>query len=326
MPRKAAHQKYLTPTRSGTRAQIRIHGTLHRKHFKSGTDPVLIKQWLLAQEIRYRRKGAQTGRFADDAKTYLAAVAAMPTYTERAQHIAQWAETFDDTPRASITSDQIRAQLHAWRAAGLAASTVNHRRSALMHLYTVLDGKSAANPVKDVPKFAEPSPFPRAISSAAIRRLLSKLRGQDKARAMVLAYTGIPHSQIAKIEPAHVDLKAGTVIVHGRTKGQGTATSIRRLTPHGIRAFQTMAKTKAWGPFDRWAFRKAIRKACTSAKIDPPLRPYDLRHFFGTELYRRSGDVRAVQILMGHSTPTLTHRYTLGAVEPRVEAALKRWR
>lgn len=327
MARKISREKHLTPTNSGTRAHIRIRGVLHRKHFARGTDPLVIRQWLLAQEIRYRTGSRPSGRFKDDATTYLQAITAMPTYTERRQHIEDWTAVFGEIQRVQITPDQIRAQLHAWKAAGKSASTVNHRRTALMHLFTVLDGKSAANPVKDVPKFQEPSPFPRALSSAAIARLLKAIpAGKDKARAMVLAYTGIPHAQIAQIRQEHVNYKTGTVIVHGRKKGAGTATTIRRLTAKGVQAFRSMQRYKAWGPFDRWAFRRVIRDACATAKIDPPLRPYDLRHFFGTEMYRRSGDVRAVQILMGHSTPTLTHRYTLGAVEPRVEAAVRRWK
>lgn len=326
MARTPAHQKYQTRTASGIRAQIRIRGVLHRKHFPRDTDPVTIKQWLLATEMKYRRASATTGKFSEDAKAYLQAVAAMPTYLERQQHIQEWIEVFRGIPRHAITPDQIRAQLHAWKAAGKSASTVNHRRTALMHLFTVLDGKSAANPVKDVPKFREPSPLPRALSSTTIGRLIRKLRGKDKARALVIAYTGIPHAQLAQIRPEHVDLGAGTVLVHGRRKGHGTAASLRRLTAKGVQAFTAMEKAKAWGPFDRFAFRKAIIAACEAAKVDPPIRPYDLRHFFGTEMYRRSGDIRAVQLLMGHSTERLTHRYTLGASDPRIEAAVKRWR
>lgn len=325
MARRKAGEKHQTPTRSGTLAHIRIHGILHRKHFKRGTDPVDIRTWLLETEIAFRKDPRHGTTFREDALAYLQAVKAMPTYTERRFQIEHWIAVFGDTPRRQITSDQIRAQLHAWRAAGKAASTVNHRRTALMHLYRVLDGKAARNPVRDAPKFPEPSPLPRAVPAKTIARLLARLRGADRARAHVLAYTGIPHAQIALIRPEDVNLKAGTVLVHGRKKGAGTAASVRRLTAKGIDAFKAMQKAKAWGPFDRWAFRRAIREACAAAKIVPPLRPYDLRHFFGTELYRRSGDVRAVQILMGHSTPALTHRYTLGAVEPRVEAAVKTW-
>lgn len=319
-------EKFLTPTKSGTRAQIRIHGVLHRKHFKRGTEPLTIKQWLLAQEIKYRKAQNASGQFRADAVSYLKAVAAMPTYTERQGHIEEWITVFGDTLRSAITSDQIRAQLHAWKAAGKAASTVNHRRTALMHLYRVLDGRSGANPVKDVPKFREPSPLARTVPSAMMVKILGKLSGKTKARAHVLAYTGITHAQLEQIQSDHVDPKARTVMVPGRRKGAGSATSVRQLTTKGLKAFALMERHQAWGEFDRFNFRRALRAACTAAGVDPPIRPYDLRHYFGSELYRRSGDIRAVQILMGHSTPTLTHRYTLGAVDPRVAAAVKTWR
>src|SRR3990167_7713834 len=298
MARTRTHQKHQAITRSGIRAQIRIRGVLHRKHFPTGTAQSVIRQWLLTTEMTYRTARPGSGRFRDDAAAYLKAVTAMPTYDERECHIREWIDVFASESRAHISADRIRAQLHLWKTGGMAASTVNHRRTALMHLYTVLDGKSAANPVRAAPKFREPSPLPRALPAAAVVRLLRALRVAERARASVLAYTGIPNAQLAQIRPEHVDLEAGTVMVHGRRKGQGTAASLRRLTAKGIQAFRLMEKHKAWGPFDRFNFRKQILAACKTAKIQPPIRPYDLRHFFGTELYRRSGDIRAVQLLM----------------------------
>jgi hypothetical protein len=38
-----------------------------------------------------------------------------------------------------------------------------------------------------------------------------------------------------------------------------------------------------------------------------------------------SGDIRATQILMDHSSPTLTHRYTVAAIDPRVRVALEKF-
>jgi site-specific recombinase XerD len=37
---------------------------------------------------------------------------------------------------------------------------------------------------------------------------------------------------------------------------------------------------------------------------------HSLRHFFGTETYRESGDLRVCQELMGHDSPTTTAVYT----------------
>lgn len=323
MARKEKHQ---TPTASGTLAHIRIHGVLHRRHFPHGTDQVRIKEWLLKTEMKYRRPGStRTGRFADDARAYLEAVKAMPTYDQRKQHIEEWIAVFNERPRDGIGADEIRAQLHQWRQT-MSAASVNKRRTALMHLYSVLDGKAERNPVRDAPKFAEPAPAPRAIPYPVVKALLKAMQpSKSKARLMVIAATGIPHAQLQQIQPEDVNLKAGTVAVQGRKKGAGTKGRIVPLTAEGIAAFKLMQREDAWGRFGRAPLRQAFRRACTAIKLEGDWTPYDLRHSFGTEVYRRSGDIRATQLLMDHSTPQLTHRYTLAAQDPRITAALASW-
>src|SRR5688572_27558777 len=137
-----AKGKHLTVTRSGTRARIRIHGILHQQHFNKDTDPQRIREWLLTTELKYRKARAKrTGRFKDDAAVYLAAVQKMTTFAQRKQHIDDWASVFGDEWRDRITADQIAAQLHLWK-------SPNKRRTALMHMFAVLDGKAERNPVR----------------------------------------------------------------------------------------------------------------------------------------------------------------------------------
>src|SRR5262245_36732668 len=114
-----------TKTQSGTLAHIRIDGVLHRKHFKRDTDPILIKQWLLATEIRFRgRRSTRTGRFTDDAKVYLETVKAMPSYADRKRHIEEWCTEFAQRYRHEISSEEIRATLSRWRTIPRAISYV----------------------------------------------------------------------------------------------------------------------------------------------------------------------------------------------------------
>jgi len=75
----------------------------------------------------------------------------------------------------------------------------------------------------------------------------------------------------------------------------------------------------------RAACKRVIKAAAKAGSPVPSLdgvRPYDLRHSFGTAVYRASGDIRATQELLGHSAPALTARYTLGAVDDRLKAAV----
>lgn len=336
------HDKHIQVTPHGYRASIRIRGVLHQQRFRKDTPLITIKKWLLAVEMRYRTPGSRkTGRFEDDARAYLETVRAMPTFTQRQQHIEEWIAVFGGQRRDTITSDQITAQLHAWRSQPrtitkrggatvtitLSPAAVNKRRTALMHLFSVLDGKAERNPVRDTPKFAEPAPTPRGIPFDVLARVFAAMPdSKSKARLMVMAYTGIPPAQIRQIEPDDVDPVAMTVAVAGRRKGHGTAGRIVPLIPHALEAFALMAREDAWGPFTQPPLARAFARACVAANVSGKLRPYDLRHSFGTEVYRRTGDIRATQILLGHSTERLSHRYTVGAQEARVLAAIEAFR
>lgn len=335
-----------TKTTSGTLAHIRIDGVLHRKHFRAGTDPLLIKQWLLSVEMRHRgQKHRRTGRFEDDARIYLDAVKAMPSYKDRKAHVFEWIEVFGSDFRHAITSDRIAAQLARWRTEPrtvtmtrrgnaepktreivLSASAVNKRRTALMHLFSVLDGKAAHNPVKDVPKYREPAPLPRGLPYVAIDAIW-KAMGDSKTRArlQVIAYTGLPHAQLQALKPEHFNKTASTLIVHGRQKGAGTMARVIPLSSKAVAALRAMARTDAWGTFSRSTMHREFRIACAKVPALKGLKltPYDLRHSFGTEIYRATGDIRATQALLGHSSPTLTHRYMVAALEPRVLAAVR---
>ena len=337
MPRVETHIAVVT---TGYRASVRIHGVLYQKRFPADTPIQEIRTWLLRHRLKHGRPTVRrTGRFVDDARVYLQTVTAMPTYAQRAQHIEEWIAAFGPLRRAAITSDMITAQLHAWRttprtvARGhtpdaitvtLSPAAVNKRRSALMHMYTTLDGKSEPNPVKDTPKFAEPAPAPRALPYQALRAIFAAMPDSaTKARLMLLAYTGIPPAEIAQLTAADVDLAGARLAVPGRKKGRGTDGRVVPLTPDGVRAVKAMMRHQAWGTFSRTVLRRVFLRALKAANVPGHWRPYDLRHTFGTEVYRRSGDIRATQLLLGQSTPQLTHRYTVAAEDPRVAAAVQ---
>ena len=53
------------------------------------------------------------------------------------------------------------------------------------------------------------------------------------------------------------------------------------------------------------------------------LRPYDLRHSFLTEVFRRSKNIRAVQELAMHADARMSERYMVGAVPETTKQAVK---
>jgi integrase len=319
------------------------------------------------------------GTFQADAEAYLASVTAMPTYSERERDIALWCAEFGPRPRTTIQPHEIRAVLNRWLAEGpravqqwvldpvtgrkhqtfelvagpLSASTVNHRKYALSHLWTVLDGRTARNPAREIPDFDEDPGEPRGIPAAILDAILAALpdRGQavkgktwldaSKARARlhVMARLGLPPAQLELLQWEDVDVEGKTCYIQRRRKGRGVQGARRPITSLGVEALKMMQAAGAWGPFDRGVVRRAWRRACaevqkqlaaTGATIDDLSRlvPYDLRHAFAASTLAATGSVDALQALLGHGDRRTSLRYArsqipawLAEAAARLEAA-----
>jgi len=318
------------------------------RRFDADALPSAIRAWREQARTELRAESPEPLEgFAKDAATYLEAVAAMPTIRERKRDMALWVTEFGATPRREITSAMIRAVRDRWLTVGprrrqawvfdagagkrvrrdelvegpLAASTVNHRLRALENFYTVLEGRHGYNPVRDVPEAKEPDARPRAIPAAVHDAILGSMQDcATKARLEVILATGLPHATLMRLTPADFDAKGKTVWVPGRKKGQGTAGRLLPLTTAGVRALKQFARWDAWGPFSTSAMLKVWRAACRRVKVFGVV-PYDLRHTMATETLVATGDLRATQLLMGHSTPKLTERYANASVLPILVAA-----
>lgn len=339
----------IRPTPYGWQAYVTVHGVTYFKRFKAvrGEPPLrAMREWI---NLTRGEKMTSTspwaphpkgrrGEFESDARhRYLPAVKAMPTYRERKTHIEEWIAIFGRTRRNRITAADIQAALHRMRTEPrsvqigkrtesrvLSASAVNKRRTALMHLFTVLDRNSAPNPVRDVPKFREPTPLPRGVSLTTLEKILAKMpKGKHYARALVMTHTGIPHALLKRITERDVDWRARTVWVSARRKGQGVPARLVPLSAQGAQAFRVMRHFKAFGSFNNSRFCKMWHTARRAAKVAAHIRPYDLRHSFGSYAYARTGDLHAVQELLGHSSPLLTARYAMAAVPARLRAAVE---
>jgi integrase len=309
--------------RSGKTLRAKVHvGPFQvTKRFKAGTSPTTIKNWIedtrtaLRKKVRNRR--GSTGSLAADFDRYLKQVAAMPTFAERERHLTLWLDALGrDKHRDDVTPDDIRAVLQAWRQT-LDADTCNKRRTALMHVWSVLDGKGARNPVRDTPKFTPPQALPRGRDPFVIDAVL-KVRQPSRLKACsrVLLWTGMRPIELARAKPDDVNLELRTAIIRTAKRGK---VRVIPLTDQGIDAWKEFDAEDCWGnlpqaaPWNRWL------KHVTG--IDD-LRVYDLRHSYGTALARLETRLDVIGSMMGHSTLELTKRYTLAAISPAALAAV----
>jgi integrase len=325
----------------GFRVFQRVHagkGGLHSHRFPKTATLTTMKAWQEDERAAHRkgpsRPAAAKGTLAADVARYLQLVATMPSYTDRERDLLAWVAKLGSHDRATLTTADYRLVLQQWRQTGkagakpLAASTVNHRRTALMHLYSVLDGKAAPNPLRDIEPFREPHPEPRDLGLDVVRAILGKVRSNKSgARLKALAWTGIRgSSEFSQMKPTHLDLDAGTCWV---PTGKGGQARHLLLNANGIAAWREVIATKAWGTYSRSSLGKAFRLAIAKVNTERVLwlwvltragfrcsvpllvgvRPYDLRHTIATALRKAGADLADVQAFLGHRSQKMTQRY-----------------
>ena len=307
--------------RKGFRANVTVGREKRYKRFPAGTSISAMQDWrgdTKAELRKQLRHQPTTGMLAADAARYLRQVAAMPTIAQRTEHLQHWVDVLGaQTRRSSITPDQIRTVMQRWRSSGLSPATCNKRRTALMHLYSVLDGRDARNPVRAVPKFRVDDPLPRGRDYALLCEKLNAMKDtRTKARLLVMFWCGMRPAEIMRAQPDDVSWLYSYVVV--RT-AKGGRTRTVPLTDEGLEAWRLFDKLEAWGDFTLAPMGRMLRKATGLA-----IRPYDLRHSYGTALHRVGTRLDAIGALMGHSSLELTKRYTLAAVGPEALEATQR--
>lgn len=176
------------------------------------------------------------------------------------------------------------------------------------------------------PKFGRP--LPKSISATQIEALLSApdvslpLGLRDRAMLELLYSSGLRISELINLELTHLNQRQGVVRVLGKGNKE-------RLVPVGDEAMRWLedylqngrealhgAKTMALFPsrlgrkMTRQTFWYAIKRYAAKVGIVMEISPHTLRHAFATHLVDNGADLRAVQMMLGHSDLSTTQIYT----------------
>lgn len=349
--------------RHGDRLRVvaKYRRTQREKWYPVGTDLSVMQSWQLREKATLMALAParpERGTLRADLPRYLATLTGrrLQDDTALARH---WLETpLAALPRDQIQSHQIKAQRSAWLEAGVAASSINHRVRLLRNVYRELDGDDAPNPTDKIRKLPEPDPEPRDqpydLLEAIIAWMPDRGRGEkggtrpgvnkSKLRARVMLWTGLPPALLMKVRPIHFNRHAATLVVQPRRKGKGARGQTIPLLPQAVEALQQFFDAGATGPFStssfyqRWdgAQRRlvaALKAIAVEQGHDPDavslprrIRPYDLRHSFGSEAWRRSNNnLLGVKTLMAHARLSSTERYVSGVVDAAAASVVESW-
>lgn len=172
-------------------------------------------------------------------------------------------------------------------------------------------------------------PLPDTLSEEDVEALLNApdvgtvLGLRDRAMLELLYATGLRVSELVQLCEHQVNLRQGVLRVIG--KGQK-----ERLVPMGEVAIDWLQRymresrsamsqgqedealfvTNRKRGMTRQAFWHLIKRYTRQAGIRAHLSPHTLRHAFATHLLNHGADLRAVQMLLGHSNISTTQIYT----------------
>jgi integrase len=319
------------------RVFVRVNGQLFRKTFEGSTPIAEMRAWRTQQQALYRRSGPPPSHFSFAAKVqaYLAQNQSKVTIRQAADHLERWMVALGrERDPLRITTNEINAVIDDWLRT-LKPGTVRKRRMWLRQFYVSLTGdggpcQRATNPKspKAGARGIRYETIEQALASMPVRR--SAKKGQVGAlslaliRARVMVYTGLWPKALKDVTPHDLDFQAGRVHIQGRQKGDGVEARTLPLTPDGLKAFKAFHAANAYG--GGWSISsmgRSVKAAFKRIGYPHPVRLYDLRHSYLTELYRVTHDQATVARLAMHAdgSPT-TARYTQGAHQEIDEAAV----
>ncbi|MCY3810875.1 MAG: tyrosine recombinase XerC [Gammaproteobacteria bacterium] len=248
------------------------------------------------------------------------------TLAAYARDLKRFAEEAGETPSSAIGTADIRrfaARLHA---RGLSPRSIARHLSSVRGLFAFLVGRGdvGANPASGVraPKVRPRLPKTLDVDQTATlftSTAATPIELRDRAVAELFYSSGLRLSELVGMDVRDLDLANGFATVTG--KGRKV-----RIVPVGSAARLAI---EAWlatrvslrGDEPLFTNRQGTRLSARNVQLrlkrlgratsgNDAVHPHMLRHSFASHLLESSGDLRAVQELLGHANISTTQIYT----------------
>ena len=250
-----------------------------------------------------------------------------------------WAHARGASDWEQIDRELVLDYLAARRAEGAAEATLARNLSAVRMLlrFLVAEGVLAADPAALIRAPLLRRALPHALDVGQVERLLSApeqaaraaggendmLAQRDAALLMVLYSCGARVSEAIGLRTDGLEPSLRVMRLSGKGGKQ-------RLVPCGARAGAALERwltdgrlripdarkrpevflTQSGAKLDRTNAWRRVKRAASSAGLDPSISPHTLRHCFATHMIEGGADLRSVQEMLGHASIRTTEVYT----------------
>jgi integrase/recombinase XerD len=210
--------------------------------------------------------------------------------------------------------------------------------------YLVVHRHVDANPADDLQPPRAWAALPKYLSVEEVDRLMTlpditTPKGlRDRAFIELLYATGLRVTELVSLGTTSLNLEAGYLTTQGKGGkerlvpiGDEAASWVARYLREGRpRLLRTRAATRLFvnarggTALSRLGVWKILKQYGTRAGLGRRLSPHVLRHSFATHLLDRGADLRAIQMMLGHSDLSTTQIYT-HVLEARLRAIHERF-
>jgi len=227
-----------------------------------------------------------------------------------------------------VSEHLVRGLIARLHRQGLGPRSIQRLLSAIRSYYRWLmkEGLAEHNPATPVKAPKAPKKLPGTLDVDTVARLLdirtdTPLAIRDKAIMEIFYSSGLRLSELASLRWDQIDPGTGLITVTG--KGNRT-----RVVPLGSYAAKALAEwSKVRGvfagfeephifvsnrglPISARTIQARIRYWARRQGLPQQVYPHLLRHSFASHMLESSGDLRAVQELLGHADISTTQIYT----------------
>ncbi len=247
-------------------------------------------------------------------------------YRRDLQELTAWCRDNGISNWAQLDTRQVRQYAARAHRRGLSGRSIQRRLSALRTFYHYLlrERVVGSNPGLDVRAPRSGRHLPRTLGVDDLARLLegtdqSPLALRDRAILELFYSSGLRLAELVALDLDDVDFDDRMV----RVTGKGAKTRVVPVGRKAVRALRdwlavrparsgdaALFTTRAGQRLGARAIQQRVSRRARERGLPGTLHPHMLRHSFASHLLESSGDLRAVQELLGHADISTTQVYT----------------
>ena len=241
--------------------------------------------------------------------------------------LQKYCQAHDKRSAAELVEADLRAWVSLMHRRGLSGSSIQRSLSAARSFYNYLGRESGRlrNPAASVQAPRQPRKLPKTLDADQVDKYLSfdsesELALRDRAMAELFYSSGLRLAELAAVDVSDIDPHSKLLTVTG--KGNKTRTvpvgrvaleaiehwlQVRPATGDESAALFTSSRG---GRISVRNIQARLKLQGRKAGMHQDVHPHMLRHSFASHMLESSGDLRAVQELLGHANISTTQIYT----------------